>query len=65
MLELRVQAEGSSIRTLYAFDPRRCAILLIWRDKTGIDNWHEFFIPRADALYDAHLKEITKKNSDG
>jgi hypothetical protein len=43
---------------LYAFDPRRVAILLIEGDKTGDDRWYEVFVPMADRLYDEHLKEI-------
>jgi len=35
MRELRIQHEGRPYRVLYAFDPRRTAILLIGGDKTG------------------------------
>ena len=35
MRELRVQSRGKPLRVLYAFDPRRTAILLIGGDKTG------------------------------
>lgn len=35
MRELRSQSHGNPLRTLYAFDPRRTAILLIGGDKTG------------------------------
>ena len=35
MRELRVQHGGRPYRILYAFDPRRSAILLIGGDKTG------------------------------
>jgi hypothetical protein len=35
MRELRTQERGHSLRTLYALDPRRVAILLIGGDKTG------------------------------
>ncbi len=37
MRELRIQHRGNPYRILYAFDPRRVAILLIGGDKTGID----------------------------
>jgi hypothetical protein len=43
---------------LYAFDPRRAAILLLGADKTGRDRWYDEHVPRADALYDAHLQEL-------
>lgn len=55
MRELRIQVGGRPFRTLYAFDPRRVAILLIAGDKTGDDRWYEVFVPRADRLYDEHL----------
>jgi len=35
MRELRIQHRGKPYRTLYAFDPRRAAILLIGGNKTG------------------------------
>lgn len=56
MRELRIQAGGRPFRTLYAFDPRRVAILLIAGDKTGDDRWYDVFVPRADRLYDEHLE---------
>ena len=58
MRELRTQHEGRPYRTLYAFDPRRAAILLIGGDKTGNDRWYETHIPLADKLYDEHLEEL-------
>jgi len=61
MRELRIQHKGSPLRVLYAFDPRRHAILLIGGDKTGKDRWYETFIPTADKLYDIHLKELIKE----
>lgn len=53
--ELRVPHEGRPYRVLYAFDPRRVAVLLIGGDKTGSNRWYEEFVPRADRLYDEHL----------
>jgi hypothetical protein len=58
MRELRVQSRGSPLRILYAFDPRRTAILLIGGDKTGNDRFYEQYVPLADALYDTHLEEL-------
>tara|TARA_R100001132_G_C3253425_1_gene79835 strand:+ start:279 stop:626 length:348 start_codon:yes stop_codon:yes gene_type:complete len=58
MRELRVQHQGRPYRFLYAFDPRRVAILLIGGDKTGNDRWYKDFIPKADKLYDEHLKSL-------
>ncbi len=55
MRELRTQHQGRPYRTLYAFDPRRTAILLIAGDKTGDKRWYETHVPIADKLYDEHL----------
>lgn len=62
MRELRVQHGGRPFRVLYAFDPRRCAILLLGGEKTGDDRWYKKHVPIADRLYDEHLK--TLKNED-
>lgn len=61
MKELRTQHHGRPLRTLFAFDPRRCAILLIGGDKTGDDRFYERMIPLADALYDQHLEQLRKE----
>jgi hypothetical protein len=58
MRELRCQHEGRPYRVLYAFDPRRTAILLIGGDKTGRPDWYEEFVPKADRIYQRHLGEI-------
>jgi hypothetical protein len=61
MRELRIQHCGKPYRVLYAFDPRRCAILLIGGSKVGNNRWYEESIPIADDLYDEHLKILKKK----
>jgi hypothetical protein len=61
MRELRIQYKGDPYRILYAFDPRRTAILLIGGNKTGNDRWYIKFVPIADKLYAEHLKEINCK----
>jgi hypothetical protein len=62
MKELR--AEGA-IRVLFAFDPRRVAILLLGGDKSGSEpgspKWNDWYarqVPVADDLYDVHLSEL-------
>jgi hypothetical protein len=50
---------------LFAFDPRRTAILLIGGDKTGNDRWYEDYVPLADKLYEVHLKTIAEEQSYG
>jgi hypothetical protein len=64
MRELRVQHAGRPYRVLYAFDPRRCAILLIGGDKTGNDRFYEQVVPIADAIYDRHLKGLDRERQD-
>jgi hypothetical protein len=61
MRELRVQHKGRPYRVLYAFDPRRAAILLIGGDKTGDDRWYDTNVPVADELYDRHLAALKKE----
>lgn len=61
MRELRVQHQGDPYRVLYAFDPRRNAILLIGGNKAGADRWYETFVPLADQLYDEHLAQLKKE----
>ncbi len=61
MRELRIQHEGRPYRVLYAFDPRRAALLLIGGDKTGDHRWYEKMVPRADSIYERHLNEIEFK----
>jgi hypothetical protein len=58
MRELRTQHAGRPYRTLYAFDPRRMAILLIGGDKTGDNRWYEVHVPIADQLYEQHLEQL-------
>jgi len=58
MKELIVSAAGS-LRVLFAFDPRRHAILLLGGDKSGDWNaWYIKAVPEADDLYDQHLQEL-------
>jgi len=63
MRELRAQAGGDPLRMLYAFDPRRTAILLVAGDKTGDDRWYERNVPVADRLFECHLKTIEKERA--
>jgi hypothetical protein len=60
MKELR----AGSMRALFAFDPRRQAIVLVGGDKredwTG---WYERNIPLADDLLDAHLESLGEEHT--
>ena len=60
MKELRPGSAGKSeLRVLFAFDPKRSAIMLIAGDKAG--NWKSWYkknIPEADDRFDAHLLKL-------
>jgi len=62
MRELRSQCKGRPLRTFYAFDPRRAAILLIGGDKTGNQRFYDVMVPLADRIYDDYLREIKEEN---
>ena len=58
MKELRASSAGA-LRVLFAFDPRRHAILLLGGDKSDQwDKWYTGAIAEADDLYDIHLDEL-------
>ncbi len=61
MKELRTQCRGRPLRTLFAFDPRRHAILLIGGDKGGDARFYRRMIPLADRLYDEHLEHLRRE----
>lgn len=56
--ELRIQHKGKPYRILYAFDPRRSAILLIGGRKTGGTRWYKQYVPLAERIYKEHLKSL-------
>ena len=64
MRELRVQHRGRPYRVLYAFDPRRVAVLLIGGCKGGEHRWYERHVPWADDLYDEHLDQLRREALD-
>jgi hypothetical protein len=61
MKELRPGSAGASeVRLLFAFDPRRQAILLVAGDKSGSwKSWYARNVPVADDRLDEHLR-LTK-----
>ena len=60
MKELR--STGGHLRALFAFDPRRRAVVLVGGDKTNDwTGWYTRNIGRADALYDQHLRSMGKE----
>jgi hypothetical protein len=58
MKELRVQYKGDPWRILFAFDPKRNAILLVGGNKTGKKNWYKSHIPIADERFSRHLERL-------
>jgi hypothetical protein len=63
MKELRISGSaGAALRVLFAFDPRRVAILILGGNKTGEWNrWYLRSVPLADELYDEHLQELRRE----
>jgi len=62
MKELR--PHGGHMRVLFAFDPRRTAILLLGGDKSRRwSSWYAEAIPAADRLYDEHLQELRNEGA--
>lgn len=60
MKELRPR--GGHLRVLFAFDPRRTAILLLGGDKTNRwQVWYQEAIPKADALYDDYIRTLRRE----
>lgn len=59
MRELRIQHRGKPYRILYAYDPKRKAILLIGGNKAADKQWYKKFIAKADKLYAKHLTTLT------
>jgi hypothetical protein len=55
MKELR--SIGGHLRALFAFDPRRRAVVLLGGDKRGDwEGWYRRNITVADKIYDRHLR---------
>ncbi len=59
--ELRA-SKGGALRVLFAFDPRRHAILLLGGNKSGQwDEWYLWAVPQADDLYDTYLNRLSEE----
>jgi hypothetical protein len=61
MKELRGKVMDRHLRVLYAFDPRRTALLLLGGDRTGDPKWYDKLVPIADDLFDQHLRQLERK----
>lgn len=60
--ELRTQHQGHPIRTFFAFDPIRRAIVLCAGDKTGDKRFYEKLIPIAEDEFLQHIAEMKHEN---
>lgn len=58
MKELRVQHRGDPWRILFAFDPKRAAILLVGGNKRGDKRWYKKHLPIAEERFRRHLKRL-------
>lgn len=56
--ELRVQHRSEPDRILFAFDPRRQAVLLLGGRKTGDHRWYLRAIREAENLFEQHLETL-------
>lgn len=63
MKELRYDCHSGSWRIAFAFDPRRCAILLVAGDKSGTSEtkFYKKLIRKADERYTKHLQTLETK----
>jgi hypothetical protein len=61
--ELRFDAANGVWRVVFAFDPKRQAILLVAGDKAGVGQkrFYRQLILKADERYEAHLAALKKK----
>lgn len=63
MKELRVQHAGDAYRILFAFDPKRNAILLLG-DRKADQKWYKQAVPKADKIFDEHLAAIRREEKE-
>jgi hypothetical protein len=57
-----LRPRGGHLRVLFAFDPRRVAILLLGGDKSGRwQAWYAETIPEAERLYSEHLAQLREE----
>ena len=65
MKELRFRATSGAWRLAFAFDPRRHAILLASRDKSGVGQrrFYRRLIATADQRFEIHLERVAGNRS--
>lgn len=62
--ELRVAHQSNPYRILFAFDPKREALLLIAGNKAGNKRWYKDMIPKAEEIFRRHLAELLKEDKN-
>jgi hypothetical protein len=62
--ELRVQYRGDPYRVLYAFDPKRQALLLVGGNKASDKKWYDRMMKLAETIFEAHLEQLRKEEDD-
>lgn len=55
--ELRASAGKAELRVIYAYDPRRDAVLLIGGNKAGDKKFYDWIIPLAERIWEEYLAE--------
>ena len=64
MKELRYKVGERPYRVLFAFDPKRRAVLLLGGDKGKDKRWYKVHVPVADERFRRHLSEIEAEQDD-
>jgi hypothetical protein len=66
MKEIRFRADDGVWRVAFAFDPHRCAILLIAGDKSGSSEkrFYRQLIEIADSRFNDHLTKLMEQEAD-
>jgi hypothetical protein len=59
--ELRPKRGRSPLRIIYAFDPKREALLLLGGDKGADKRFYERALPRAERLWEEHLEDLERE----
>ena len=52
-----LRKKGRPLRLIYAFDPKRDAVMLVGGDKTGDDRFYDVMVPFAERLWEQYLAE--------
>jgi hypothetical protein len=55
--ELRITARKHELRVIYAFDPKRDAVLILGGDKAGAAEFYKRIIPAAEKIWRQYLAE--------